>query len=55
MARQQVANENNQVVDAPVTSKDHPLVKYADEFTKNFDNQSNSHQASRASLSAFGI
>lgn len=36
-AREQVANAKKELVDAPVTSTGHPLVKYADMFTHNFD------------------
>lgn len=36
-AREQVANAQKQLVDAPVTSKGHPLVKYAEMFSHNFD------------------
>jgi len=36
-AREQVTNNNNQLVDAPVTSTSHPLVKYAEEFSHFFD------------------
>ena len=36
-AREQIANSKKQLVDAPVTSKEHPLVKYAEVFTRNFD------------------
>jgi len=36
-AREQVANDARQLVDAPVTSKSHPLVKYADLFTHFFN------------------
>jgi len=36
-AREQVVNAQKQLVDAPVTSTTHPLVKYADMFSHNFD------------------
>ncbi|CAK0907839.1 unnamed protein product [Prorocentrum cordatum] len=36
-ARQQVADEMHQLVDAPLTTADHPLVKYAEMFTHYFD------------------
>ncbi|CAK0878014.1 unnamed protein product [Prorocentrum cordatum] len=36
-AREQVADARRQLVDAPVTSKGHPLVRYAEIFTHFFD------------------
>jgi len=35
-AREQVLN-GNVMIDAPITRKDHPMVKYAEAFTRNFD------------------
>merc|ERR1740127_110021 len=35
-AREQIEGENG-LVDAPLTKPDHPLVKYAETFTRNFD------------------
>lgn len=35
-AREQVFS-NGQMIDAPITRNDHPMVKYAESFTKNFD------------------
>lgn len=36
-AREQVILTDGDLDDAPVTSSEHPLVKYAEEFTRNFD------------------
>jgi len=36
-AREQVMGSSGQLEDAPLTRLDHPLVKYAEEFTRNFD------------------
>jgi len=36
-AREQVAGPDGQLEDAPLTRPDHPLVKYAEAFTHNFD------------------
>merc|ERR1719375_646447 len=35
-AREQVLNSNG-LEDAPITRPDHPMVKYAEQFTQNFD------------------
>jgi hypothetical protein len=36
-AREQVMGSSGKLEDAPLTRPDHPLVKYAEEFTRNFD------------------
>jgi len=36
-ARAQFVNEDGDLEDAPVTSAEHPMVMYADQFTQNFD------------------